>query len=240
MPNDDLLTDEYVAGLLAEEAKDCSLKYSTMGMEPRREPANLPRPNTRFLRNIIKNTETHNKARIAKGEAQSKAKLQELDKADEARRRKTNPDASDIRKRQMGDIHAILGGTKRTGDQGGDDDGGDSDPLNDLIGPAPPARHRGRGTIGGAANLDRRFSELYDPRTDTQDHDMDGGDWDDTVEAYRDLQKLRLNQPQRMRSAGFTENQIERVEDKREKTDKDVVWSKAGEKRAWDRGKFLD
>lgn len=33
MPNDELLTDDYVADLLAKDARDCSLKYSTMGME---------------------------------------------------------------------------------------------------------------------------------------------------------------------------------------------------------------
>ena len=33
MANDELLTDDYVAGLLAQEAKDCSLKYSALGME---------------------------------------------------------------------------------------------------------------------------------------------------------------------------------------------------------------
>lgn len=33
MSNNDILTDEYVADLLAKDAKDCSLKYSAMGME---------------------------------------------------------------------------------------------------------------------------------------------------------------------------------------------------------------
>lgn len=33
MGNDDLITDDYVAEMLVEEAKDCSLKYSTIGME---------------------------------------------------------------------------------------------------------------------------------------------------------------------------------------------------------------
>ncbi len=33
MSNNELLTDEYVADLLAKDAKDCSLKYSAMGME---------------------------------------------------------------------------------------------------------------------------------------------------------------------------------------------------------------
>lgn len=31
--NDELLTDDYVADLLSQEASDCSLKYSAMGME---------------------------------------------------------------------------------------------------------------------------------------------------------------------------------------------------------------
>jgi hypothetical protein len=33
MPPDDILTDDYVAELLAEEAKDCSVKYSAMGLD---------------------------------------------------------------------------------------------------------------------------------------------------------------------------------------------------------------
>jgi hypothetical protein len=33
MANDELLTDEYVAELLAQDAKDCSIKYSSMGLE---------------------------------------------------------------------------------------------------------------------------------------------------------------------------------------------------------------
>lgn len=37
MSNDELLTDEYVAGLLAQDAKDGSLKYSAMGMEAFRD-----------------------------------------------------------------------------------------------------------------------------------------------------------------------------------------------------------
>lgn len=33
MPNDELLTDEYLAEVLAKEAADCSLKFSALGME---------------------------------------------------------------------------------------------------------------------------------------------------------------------------------------------------------------
>ncbi|PHH86699.1 hypothetical protein CDD83_9871 [Cordyceps sp. RAO-2017] len=128
------------------------------------------------------------------------------------------------------------------------DDDSDSDPLNDLIGPAPPPKHRGRGTIGGAASLDRRFSDTYNPNADIEIMDCDADDWDESVELYRDRHKLRLHQAQRLRAAGFTEDQVRSMEDgvaktaadRAEKTEKDVVWSKAGERRAWDQGKVLD
>ncbi len=67
-----------------------------------------------------------------------------------------------------------------------------------------------------------------------------GGDWDDAVEAFRDRLKLKQNQEHRMRDAGFPEDQIRRAAHGGEKTEKDVVWSKAGEKRDWDRGKTVD
>lgn len=33
MTNQDMLTDDYVAELMAKEANDCSLKYSSIGLE---------------------------------------------------------------------------------------------------------------------------------------------------------------------------------------------------------------
>ncbi|KAH8729687.1 hypothetical protein BGZ61DRAFT_446833 [Ilyonectria robusta] len=351
MGNDDILTDDYVAGLLSQEANDCSLKYSTMGMDAFRtdkKPANMLKPNTRFLRHIIKDTDTHNKALLAKEAAESRARLKDLERTEELKRRKTNPNSRDIRKRQMGDIHAILGGKKRrpTGDQeapsssrnsksretsrrsdkdqdlfkdrreerkhrgrlsrsegrhsksdsrshreerrkrsrsrdsGSEEDrsrhsrkrrdrsrsperrrrsrsprerkdshrhrsplhdtkgkskqteeqeADDSD-MDDLIGPAPPPKYRGRGAVGGSSGIDRRFSDTYDPKTDVQ---MD----DDAFEAFRDRQKLKQNQEQRMRAAGFADDQVQRATSTDEKLADSVQWSKAGEKREWDRGK---
>ncbi|KAI9163293.1 hypothetical protein HJFPF1_04899 [Paramyrothecium foliicola] len=374
MSNDDILTDDYVAGLLAQEAQDCSLKYSAMGLEAFRsnkKPSNMPKPNTRFLRHIIKDTNTHNKALLAKEAAESKARLKDLEHTEEKKRLKTNPNAKDIRRRQMGDIHAILGGSKRrrtssdnieantegessraprdvstkrssgkqrdlfsiraeeqrdrgrlsrteheaSHERGSRKDEGrksrrhrergsasdeesrqrssrrrrdrsrsrsgsphrrrrrsqsprersrkhrhrspvpehrksskdlvasqdeDSDPLEDLIGPAPPPRYRGRGTLGGAAGIDRRFSESYDPRTDVQmDDDEAGGagNWDDAVEAFRDRQKMKQSQEQRLQEAGFAPQQIAKMNGDKEMTDEDVRWSKSGEKREWDLGK---
>ena len=115
----------------------------------------------------------------------------------------------------------------------------DSDPLEDFIGPAPPAKPRGRGTIGGAAALDRRFSETYDAKLDVDTGD-DASGWDDAAEAYRDHMKLRLSQDKRLKEAGFTDEQIEKSKGIPDKTEADVVWTKKGEKREWDKGKNLD
>ncbi|OLN86079.1 hypothetical protein CCHL11_05305 [Colletotrichum chlorophyti] len=381
MTNDNILTDEYVAELLAKEADDCSLKYSSMGMEAFRsdkKPANMPKPNTRFLRHIIRDTNTHNKNLLAKEAAESRARLKDLEHAEEKeRRRKAGP--QDIRRRQMGDIKAILGERKerpsrgarstekshekddlssrgrhrsqrrsespeRSGgrhrrsrrdesgsdredrprhksdrrrsrspdhksrrhrhrsplggkdlmsrsrrtnkERGGDEDthdlmskshrsrkersrerrgegisikgrsrrtaeehdsaeASDSDPLDDIIGPAPPppVRSRGRGAASGSASIDKRFEADYDPKADVEMAD-DGhaGDWDDAVEAFRDRQKWRQNQEQRMRAAGYSDEMIKKWKSggEEQKNERDVRWAKAGEKREWDRGKEGD
>jgi hypothetical protein len=351
-------------------------------------PANMPKPNMRFLRHIIKDTDTHNKALLAKEAAESKARLRTLEKEQKTQQAKTNPDARDICRRQMGDIQAILGGRKRrkvSGGGGGDDDDepiqrsssekrhsgdrsdksskrerdlfrdrkdargrhgrlktdhgsddeeeparrskkhesrhrsrrrsgsprreedrehrhsrrqrsrssspgrrsrspshrerksrhhnerrqralrespeskrgaphhqsdahaskaeSDSDPLEDLIGPEPLPKYRGRGALAQTAGIDRRFSETYDPTKDVMEDDDPGADnWDDAVESFRDLQKLRRHQQERMRDANFTEAQISKVaaSEGEKKTDVDVRWSKAGEKREWDIGKSND
>lgn len=371
MGSDDLLTDDFVADLLAKEASDCSIKYSALGMEAFRsdkKPTNLPKPNTRFLRNIIKNTDSHNKALLAKEAAESKARLGDLEHTAEVKKQKLNPDSKTIRRRQMGDIHAILGGKRRseksesgsdrrrerdarpssgserrererdrrrrskndlfedgvreerhhgrlsrddkdrdkrrTSDRRRTDDASDdeersksrrhrhrsrsrsrsprhrsdardktksrrhrspvesrkspphrsrrkspereeaedSDPLEDLIGPAPAPKYRGRGTIAGSSGIDKRFSESYDPKTDVDMDEVVSGksNWEDEVEAFRDRQKLRQSQEERLRAAGFGDDQIHRIHNGSNGGTEDeanVRWSKAGEKREWDEGK---
>jgi hypothetical protein len=71
------------------------------------------------------------------------------------------------------------------------------------------------------------------------DEDEDVNPWDDAVEAFRDRQKLRQNQEQRLKAAGFADEQIQRASGTEEKSAENVQWSKAGEKRAWDVGKVI-
>ncbi|KAI1141004.1 hypothetical protein F5Y05DRAFT_295355 [Hypoxylon sp. FL0543] len=358
MPPDDLLTDDQVAELLVKEAQDCSLKYSAMGLDafkPTKRPANQPKPNTRFLNNIIRDTNSHNRALLAKENAESRAKLRDLEDAEETKRqeeerklRKAKPGPGDTRKRMLGDIAAILGGSskkrrtegtdtpgshasgsgeyspggrsshrhRKSPTRGGDTDfkkdgsrksrfvehsgssrhirrreesqeGGssssnprsrrprdrspwndsrrkpniakhpdgriaesefssDSDPLDEVIGPAPakssPVQRRGRGANAAASGIDSRFAPDYDPRNDVtpEPEDEAEDDWDHAVEAFRDRQKWKQHGADRLRSAGFTEEQIKKWEKGDEKDEADVRWAKAGGLREWDRGKVVN
>ncbi|GAP91312.1 putative pre-mRNA-splicing factor 38B [Rosellinia necatrix] len=376
-PSHEMATDDYVAELLAKEAGDCSLKYSAMGLDAfklNKRPANQPKPNTRFLNNIIRDTTSHNRALLAKENAESRARLRDLEEADRRKRdeeerkiRRSRPGPSDTRKRMLGDIAAILGGptkrrkpndkentnanttsdrdepddrydrgrkgksreTRRAEDEAKptsrrpardrrsdsrdrhsrsrrheerprdrrssphetrdererrpkhkersprgrdkdgrhrqhrrpergerrapepaptrDDDSG-SDPLDDIIGPAPPPKatvRRGRGLNAAMSGIDSRFAADYDPTVDvTPDPDEASGggddDWDGAAEAFLDRQKWKQQGAERLRSAGFTEDQIRKWEKGDGKDESDVQWNKAGRVREWDRGKVVD
>ncbi|OTB12868.1 hypothetical protein K445DRAFT_320695 [Daldinia sp. EC12] len=340
MPPEDLLTDDQVAELLVKEAQDCSLKYSAMGLDAfksNKRPANQPKPNTRFLNNIIRDTNSHNRALLAKESAESKAKLRDLEDAEDNKRReeerrlrRTKPGPSDTRKRMLGDIAAILGGSskrrrtekaetstshtldpvapdakgdrnakreksrkdqpsehdrsshrthrrdegRREGESSSSNshwrghrersprreshhqpraakrtqrqpsqDSSDSDPLDDIIGPAPPSKstvhRRGRGANAATSGIDDRFALDYDPSKDVTPEKEDGDDWDNAVEAFRDRQKWKQQGADRLRSAGFTEEQIKKWERRDNKDEGDVQWTKAGGLREWDRGKVV-
>ncbi|KAE8370429.1 hypothetical protein BDV27DRAFT_61406 [Aspergillus caelatus] len=73
--------DDYVAQVLANEARDSSLKYSALGMGaymPKRPTGAAPKPNTRFLRHIIKETDNHNLALKRKEEREARERMRQL------------------------------------------------------------------------------------------------------------------------------------------------------------------
>ena len=139
-----LMSDDDVADLIASEARESALKYSTMGVGAftnssrqakatvfsvygwcrransvlafRPPAASKIKPNTRFLRHIIKETKNHNEALLAREAAESQARLQDLAEAEEKKRRRLRLEPGDVRRRQMGDITAILQGRKRKRD----------------------------------------------------------------------------------------------------------------------------
>ncbi|KAK7916862.1 hypothetical protein PG985_010470 [Apiospora marii] len=160
-PKHELLTDDYVAEVLAKEAADCSLKYSAMGLEafnqPAKRPAHQPKPNTRFLNSIIRDTTNHNRALLAKESADSAQRLRSLERSKESERqseqdrhRRQRPDPKDTRKRMLGDIAAIIGDSskKRRVDDGTDRSAARSRSTRDTAADAPRTelRIKGRST----------------------------------------------------------------------------------------------
>lgn len=122
------------------------------------------------------------------------------------------------------------------------DDEADSDPLDDLIGPAPPPKvlPRGRGGFKGSSGMDSRFSSDYDPKSDVQMNEDTRDDWDDALEVLRDRARMKLQGADRLRQAGLAEDQVKKWDAGGERTIDDVQWTKKGEKREWDRGKDVE
>jgi hypothetical protein len=120
----------------------------------------------------------------------------------------------------------------------------DSDPLDDIIGPRPlpipKVLSRGRGTISQASGIDSRFSATYDPTADVDLDPDEENDWDQALEALRDRQKWKQQGADRLRAAGFTDEEIRKWEKGGEKREEDVKWAKKGESREWDRGKVMN
>jgi hypothetical protein len=119
----------------------------------------------------------------------------------------------------------------------------DSDPLDEIIGPRPPPKvqSRGRGLTSVDSGIDRRFSSSYNPSLDIQPDPDEENDWDQALEALRDRQKWREQGADRLRAAGFTEEEIDKWKNGREKAVSDMKWAKKGETKEWDKGKvFVD
>lgn len=112
-----------------------------------------------------------------------------------------------------------------------------SDPLEAIVGPLPPpkVKSRGRGTVSSSSGIDTRFSDNYDPALDLAagDQDGDGDDW----ELVLDRVKWRQQGADRLRAAGFTEDEVQGWESGKKA---EVKWAKSGEGREWDRGKSVE
>ncbi|KAK7511942.1 uncharacterized protein IWZ02DRAFT_485242 [Phyllosticta citriasiana] len=134
--------------------------------------------------------------------------------------------------------------TKSRPSRGDDHDDSDTDPLDDILGPLPPSlepasRPRGRGATNFNNTMDKHFAADYDPSQDVRVDSEEEDDWDMALEALRDRQKWQQQGAERLKAAGFTEEEIEKWASGQEKSEEDVKWRKKGEGREWDRGKVI-
>ena len=326
MPLGEALDDDYVINLLKKDAEANQKRYLTTGLGSlltKHSRGNAPKPNTRFLKNIIKETDNHNATLKLKEEEESRRRLRELRKG----KRRLEPDdvTESSSKRRRGEekqgrwanaLGGLGGNAKQRADQRsrhdsrpsegtrkpsehGRHDRSDSrrqlrarnersperaaprsrsstqrsthvkyrsrspegpstasrhhrikstsdrsttpDPLEDFLGPHPPSNTapRGRGAQKSPA-MDDRFDPSYNPKSDVDlEPDEDRDDWDMALEALRDRAKWQAQGADRLRAAGFTEQEVSKWEKGGEKDVDDVRWRKKGEGREWDRGKVV-
>jgi hypothetical protein len=88
--------------------------------------------------------------------------------------------------------------------------------------------------------MDSRFSSAYDPSVDVRQASDVEDKWDDAVESFRDRQRFKQQGAERLRAAGFTDEQVKKWEKGDSKDEEDVTWTKRGQAREWDRGKVVD
>lgn len=166
-------------------------------------------------------------------------------------RRSRSPSRSPARREQLEDRPSHARDRRDASKPAHGDTDSDSDPLERIVGPmpAPHVRARGRGATSGASGIDARFADhAHNPREDTQPSSTpsEDGDWDLALSAARERARWRAVGAERLRASGFSEADVKKWEGNSKftgvDTDKDVqdvVWSKRGEGREWDRGKVL-
>ncbi|KAJ4413034.1 hypothetical protein N0V91_000008 [Didymella pomorum] len=122
----------------------------------------------------------------------------------------------------------------------------DSDPLEAIVGPLPPPpepalRSRGRGALKvNSPGIESRFSSTYDPSIDLKPGSDVEDAWDEALEAMRDRERWKQQGADRLRAAGFKDEQVKKWEKGGDPMEEDVVWTKKGQSREWDRGKVVD
>ncbi|PIG83724.1 hypothetical protein AARAC_007565, partial [Aspergillus arachidicola] len=131
---------------------------------------------------------------------------------------------------------------------------------------AVPIRSRGRGAYRpNMSNIDAHFAPDYDPTLDVQLEDDDENasskpsrrpvaglmtgddDWELALEAVRDRARWKQRGEDRLREAGFDDAFVKQWKSNTTPTTgdsegklEDVRWSKKGEGREWDRGKYVN
>lgn len=88
--------------------------------------------------------------------------------------------------------------------------------------------------------MDEHFTSSYDPKVDVKLDPEDEDDWDQALEALKDRQRWKQQGADRLKAAGFTDDEVKKWEKGGNKDEADVKWAKKGEGREWDRGKVLD
>jgi hypothetical protein len=79
--------------------------------------------------------------------------------------------------------------------------------------------------------MDSRFSSTYDPTVDVHQASDAEDDWGEALESLRDRQRWKQQGADRLKAAGFTDDQVSKWEKGDNKDEDDVTWTKSGQAR---------
>ncbi|KAI7908143.1 uncharacterized protein BX663DRAFT_493119 [Cokeromyces recurvatus] len=175
--------DKYVADLILKEAEEKRKKYNEIGVQAYQPQPKKPKPNTRFLFNVVKATDSHNQA-VIKTNEENLARLRrerELRTKNERRKSHQHHDESRKRHRQRSLSPHSSDDHKRR-----NRDGEKSSSHHHHHHRSPSTKNRksskdeeiqfrGRGKIRiNTSSMDKYFSKGYDPLLDTAISDDEG------------------------------------------------------------------
>ncbi|KAI8380756.1 hypothetical protein BD560DRAFT_387028 [Blakeslea trispora] len=140
--------DKYVADLILKEAEEKRKKYNAVGVRAYQpEPSTKkPKPNTRFLLNVVKATDSHNQAVIRTNEKNVARWRQERLERESTRKRARSPESS--RPKRSPSPRPCSERKKK----------------QDVV----PVRGRGKVRLH-TSSMDKYFSKGYDPLLDMMD-----------------------------------------------------------------------
>ncbi|KAI9013300.1 hypothetical protein BC832DRAFT_289149 [Gaertneriomyces semiglobifer] len=225
IPDEEL--DKYIAETIVKEAALADKRYQQVGISAYlgKDPNSLPKPNKRFLANIIRDTDAHNERLLRSTELDRRSGTQrsrspisvgesseELNKPSRRARSTPGCEGSNPNIEIKG---AFASHGRLTND-------GASTPIHaarDTLSegcrtPSRPRMMKGRG-VSGSARLDKYFEEKYDPRYDFDNYD------DSNMERYiENLEELALSREGALPTAERSSREKRRSRSKSKKSRK--------------------
>ncbi|KAI9483401.1 MAG: hypothetical protein EXX96DRAFT_558074 [Benjaminiella poitrasii] len=159
--------DKYVADLILKEAEEKRKKYNEIGVQAYQPQHKKPKPNTRFLLNVVRATDSHNQAAI-KANEENVAKLRRERLERESRRTTDERQNRHDRDRER---HRRRSSSPRSSrDSHRHERSGRSPSSNERKSSKEEKeiQYKGRGKVRiNTSSLDKYFSKGYDPLLDT-------------------------------------------------------------------------
>ncbi|KAG0163529.1 hypothetical protein DFQ28_011520 [Apophysomyces sp. BC1034] len=237
--------DKYIANVILKEAEAKRKKYNQVGVRAYQPDTGftLPKPNKRFLLNVVRATDSHNQAVLRTAEEQARKARRER-----RRRRHRGSDEDDedhdrfrTHKRQRSEDQSLSPRGSSRSSPPIPDRSRTEEKQDDHVGKQVTFRGRGKVKLGQSA-MDKYFDKRYDPAQDIES-DVEEYVWNELggseAESKKKHKKKKEKKEKKEKKSSKKKKKKRKREEEEEEyhssgTDDDQPPSKV---RAWDVGK---